>query len=122
MQSIPCEENMKKPDLLEIGKRVLNEKRYVVNLIKPHGYSIPRLPPYNADLSPIEFVWDDIKGKIAEDLSSKSLMREKILCEHLFERYSAEKWNWQSDLLMNETIHSIIITQGDDLESGDDSA
>ena len=94
------------------------------------------LPPYHADLNPIELVWGDIKGAVARDTSNESLNRKRELCVELFKTYNVEKWRnccnhvikieqlyWQSDGLIDEVIDSIIITSAnEDSSSNSDTS
>ena len=55
-----------KPELLAIAKNEHHEKVYAIDkIIEAKGHTSLRLPPYHADLNPIELIWGQIKHDIA---------------------------------------------------------
>lgn len=87
--------SMTKAELIEIVRTtgVHNQKQYLVDdIIHNHGHIPLRLPPYHPDLNPIELVWGDIKGQVAQQSIGGNLKEKEELCRKLFHEYSAEKW------------------------------
>ena len=55
-----------RPELLAIAKHQHSEKIYAIDKkIQAKGHTSLRLPPYHADLNPIELIWGQIKHDIA---------------------------------------------------------
>ena len=55
---------MLKDELLELCKTHPKEPVYVLDqMLSQHGHIALRLPPYHADLNPIELIWANLKGK-----------------------------------------------------------
>ena len=51
--------------LLELCKTHTQGSVYVLDqMLSQHGHLALRLPPYHADLNPIELIWANLKGKI----------------------------------------------------------
>ncbi|XP_045447431.1 uncharacterized protein LOC123655720 [Melitaea cinxia] len=77
--------NLTKNVLYELIKKNKPEPIYKADeLIKLHGHDVLRLPPYHADLNPIELVWSVMKRRFAEknvgqrDDQVESLIRESF--------------------------------------------
>ena len=61
--NVPFDERMLKVELLHLCKTHKPEPRYVVDeMLKEHGHTAIRLPPYHADLNPFELIWANLKG------------------------------------------------------------
>ena len=61
--NIPYDERMLKVELLQFCKTHKPEPRFVVDeMLKEHGHTAIRLPPYHVDLNPIELIWANLKG------------------------------------------------------------
>ena len=57
---------MTKVELLQIVKANRPAPEYRVDsLLKQHGHTILRLPPYHCDLNPIEYIWSIVKHRVA---------------------------------------------------------
>ena len=64
---IQWSEKMLKAELLELCRKHKQEPVYVVDqILARHGNLALRLPPYHADLNPIELIWANFKGKHLE--------------------------------------------------------
>lgn len=114
---------MTKPELLMCVKSANVQQTYSVDkIITNAGHTVIRLPPYHADLNPIELVWGDIKGRVAE-AKSESLKEKQELCYKLFQEFTVEKWRkccehvykveeeyWKKDAIIDQTIDSFIIS------------
>ena len=63
-QGIQWNGAMIKEELLELCKNHKQEPVYVLDqILSQHGHLALRLPPYHADLNPIELIWANLKGK-----------------------------------------------------------
>ena len=51
-----------------------------------------RLPPYHPSLNPIELVWRDIKGELANNFSGLILDRKKDYWAKIFETFAIIEW------------------------------
>ncbi|KAG8314610.1 hypothetical protein J6590_088933 [Homalodisca vitripennis] len=91
-----------------------------------------RLPPYHADLSPIELVWGDIKDRVAEPFT-ECMKEKKELCCKLFSEYPVAKWRKccehvykiedtyrQRECVIDEAVDRFIISVNNDSSSSDD--
>ena len=83
-----------KAELLELHVCKINKTVlvYVVDeMLRKHGHSAIRLPPYHAELNAIELVWGDLKGYIARNNLTFKLRDLKQLIDEAFEQVTAEK-------------------------------
>jgi transposase len=70
----PIKEILKPELMLQVQKLKRANNNYAIdNLVQEYGHDIVRLPPYNADLNPIEFVWSNIKGKVKKNNQQQTL-------------------------------------------------
>ncbi|KAJ8712954.1 hypothetical protein PYW08_008258 [Mythimna loreyi] len=64
---IAYDECYTKAELYQIIKRHQPPKDYVIDKIfNAHEFEVLRLPPYNCDLNPIEYIWNLIKRRVAD--------------------------------------------------------
>jgi transposase len=67
-KNITFQPTMLKPQLYQIIKHY--KKRYVSYkfdaLLRDHGHTVLRLPPYHPDLNPIELIWATVKNNVAK--------------------------------------------------------
>ena len=69
--------DMLKVELLELCKINRPSPTYAVDqTLKQHGHVAIRLPPYHAELNPIELIWAKLKGKVAKTRPSKPLRQK----------------------------------------------
>ncbi|XP_050293624.1 uncharacterized protein LOC126734134 [Anthonomus grandis grandis] len=121
-------------DLVQMHKPPNDQKNYVIdNIIRQHGHTPLRTPPYMCELNPIELTWAQVKRHIrcrntSGDLSLTKLREvlddarnsvtrsdwEKI-CQHVI--HIEEKY-WQTDYMMEE-IEPLVITLDNANESSD---
>ncbi|XP_018569785.1 uncharacterized protein LOC108909842 [Anoplophora glabripennis] len=119
-KNIPFDDTMVKAQLLRLvndNKKQYN--KYIVDeMAKAENKIVLRLPPYHCILSPIEFVWSDIKHFVADKTSFKfaDVLQEAIL--HI----TPDKWKkcvqyvwqemevkmWQIDNIMDEAMEPCI--------------
>ncbi|XP_046970607.1 uncharacterized protein LOC124537763 [Vanessa cardui] len=127
-RNIELPEHYTKPELYLLIKGHKPPKKYTVDkLITDHGHEIVRLPPYNCDLNPIEYIWILVKQRVSdknvEQLESKV---EQLTLEAL-QTITPADWKkelnhvkrleeeyWRKDRLVDELF---IINTGDDSES-----
>ncbi|XP_072930356.1 uncharacterized protein [Epargyreus clarus] len=92
-RNIEFSEQMTKPQLQELIKRNKPAPEYEIdNLLKSHGHSVLRLPPYHCDLSPIEMVWSSMKRNVAERNVGKSSAEMPQLIQNAFDKITKEEW------------------------------
>lgn len=134
--NIPFSEDLKKFDLLElIEKHKQPEKVYRIDqVLKAHGHTVVRLPPYMCDLNPIELAWAKVKRIVREqnitgDLSLKKLEEVTTNAMIAVQRsdwegfikhtVGVENNYWEKDGLIEDVIDSFIIELGS-IESSDE--
>ena len=67
-------------------------KYHVDELAKLHGHEIIRLPPYHCHFNPIELIWAQVKGYVADNNKTFTMREvEKLVVEGM-DRVSAEDW------------------------------
>ncbi|XP_045776283.1 uncharacterized protein LOC123874810 [Maniola jurtina] len=65
-KNIEFEECFTKAELYQSIKRHKPPiNNHIDNLFSSHGFEVLRLPPYNCDLNPIEYIWNLIKCRVA---------------------------------------------------------
>ncbi|CAH2092202.1 unnamed protein product [Euphydryas editha] len=64
---IPFQEKMTKPELYYLLKIHKPAKIYFVDeMLSRNGHEVLRLPPYQCDLNPIEYIWNILKQRVAD--------------------------------------------------------
>lgn len=86
--------NMKKKDLLDIVKTHKHRyEAYVIDeMAKQKNKSVLRLPPYHCELNPIELIWSQIKGYVANKNKTFKLPEVKLLLLEAISKVNAESW------------------------------
>nr|XP_034833713.1 uncharacterized protein LOC117990388 [Maniola hyperantus] len=65
-KNIEFEESFTKAELYKLIKRHKPPINDIIdNLFRSHGFEVLRLPPYNCNLNPIEYIWHLIKCRVA---------------------------------------------------------
>lgn len=134
---IPFEQPTTKAELMTLVAKVPCSPIFKIDkFFYEAGYQVVRLPPYHPDLSPIELVWGDIKGRVGQCVSDCMDLKRK-LAEQSFAEFSQEKWvkccshiktikeeYWRNDSLMDVTVDQLIISvnTGDSSDSESSSA
>ncbi|XP_050293753.1 uncharacterized protein LOC126734256 [Anthonomus grandis grandis] len=125
-------------DLVVLHRPPTDQKNYVNNkIIKSHGHTPLRTPPYMCELNPIELAWAKVKYIIrSRNITGNfSLTTLKQITEEAILLISREDWQkfsqhvrgvedkfWQTEEIMEE-IELIIITlsaSDDDTDDSDD--
>lgn len=115
---------MRKAELITLVKaRNWTKTYYVDELLKKHGHTVLRLPPYHCDLNPIELIWSLAKHKVAMNNVSQSGLQIENLVRTAFADIQPSDWAkhcthvdhiaeemWQRDGLMDETVEKLVIT------------
>lgn len=115
--------NMRKAELLElVNKLSITKTYYVDELLKQHGHTVVRLPPYHCDLNPIELIWSVAKRKVAmNNVDQKNANIENLL-RTAFAEITPDVWEkecnhvlklgdkmWENDGLMDDIENSHLI-------------
>ncbi|XP_053372912.1 uncharacterized protein LOC128546425 [Mercenaria mercenaria] len=91
--NIRFDDNMLKPELLELCKRNKPAPKFVVdNILKSHGHDCIRLPPYHADLNAIELIWANLKRQVAVRNFKFNLKEVSSLVEEAFGQITPSDW------------------------------
>ncbi|XP_053611110.1 uncharacterized protein LOC128675615 [Plodia interpunctella] len=131
--NVPFDEKLRKDDLYKLIKSHFAEDIYKIDeVLKRNGHEVLRLPPYHPDLNPIELVWGDIKGQLAQKSIDSNLDQKKEILERLFAEYPKEKWEncvkhvikiedeyCKHDGALDEVVDFIINVQDDSDDSDD---
>lgn len=68
--------------------------KYVVDeLAAEHGVTVLRLPPYHCQLNPIEMVWAQVKGHIANNNKTFKMVDVKNLLQEGINKITPQKWS-----------------------------
>ncbi|XP_035715488.1 uncharacterized protein LOC118438824 [Folsomia candida] len=91
---IKPEKQYLKWELWDIIKSMkVGNKYYVIDkLAKEAGHEILRLPPYNCDLSAIEYVWKDTKDYIRKNNLDQNLSTVQRTAEEFMRNYNTSYW------------------------------
>lgn len=133
-KGIAFSREMTKAQLMELVKFVPDTKEYAVDdILKKHGHTGLRLPPYHPDLNPIELVWGYVKGKVGRECLSNKLEDKKVFLQKCFDEYTQEMWQQccshvkkaeeeyvKNDSILDERRDEIIINIGEGTSSDED--
>ncbi|KAF0758903.1 Uncharacterized protein FWK35_00011388 [Aphis craccivora] len=92
------------------------------------GHEVVRLPPYHCQYNPIESIWEQVKGKVAEKNNNFKMEDVKVLVNSVLDAKCGEHCNkiQEDDLvkegLRDEILEPIIITINPDDISTDEDA
>lgn len=88
-------------------------------LAEKYGHEILRLPPYHCELNPIELIWSQVKGHVANNNISFKLQEVKQLVTEGLNKVTAENWKsciqhvikkeqefWEIDGLMDDVFEN----------------
>lgn len=128
--NVPYASNLLKAELLQLCIQNKPRPTYIVdNLLKQHGHDCLRLPPYHADLYPIELIWASLKKKVASRNFTYKLPDVKSLAKDAFEEITAEQWEascrhveeiekkyWSLDIAVEAEVEKleIMVTSSDE--------
>ncbi|XP_050059675.1 uncharacterized protein LOC126550967 [Aphis gossypii] len=110
------------------------EKKYKLDQIAfQMGHEVVRLPPYHCQYNPIEMIWAQIKGEVAEKNHSFKIADVEVLVNNALDAVTKENWKkcgdhcdkiQDDDLvkegLRDEILEPIILTINPDDSSSDD--
>ncbi|XP_045506272.1 uncharacterized protein LOC123702539 [Colias croceus] len=131
--NIPFDEKMTKKELYPIILRTKPPKKYVVDeLMQEHGQEIVRLPPYHCDLSPIEYIWNLVKQRVANKNVNQSEKEIEKLTRDALSSITPSDWKkevkhierlqreyWEKDHLEENNVREIIISLGEESSDSD---
>lgn len=136
--AISFEDDMVKAELLEIVKRYKAKyETYVVDeMAQNAGHRVLRLPPYHCDLNPIELVWAQVKGFVANQNKSFKMAEIRDLLTTALIRIDSEKWHrcvqhveqvvepnmWEMDVFAEEAVDRLIIDLNNESSSSNYSS
>lgn len=91
--NIEFNEQFTKPQLYELIKRHKPKPVYEIDeLLKTHGHSVLRLPPYHCDLNAIEMIWSSMKRNVANQNIGKSNSEMPTLIAEAFNKITVDEW------------------------------
>ncbi|XP_038223571.1 uncharacterized protein LOC119840864 [Zerene cesonia] len=132
--NIEFDEYFTKAELYELIKKHKPPKNYVIdNLLNCHGFEVLRLPPYNCDLNPIEFIWHLIKRRVAAKNEKHLESQMESLTLEAINSITSDDWKkelnhvkrieneyWQREILEDDDNFNFIIDTGNSSSDNDD--
>lgn len=117
-----------KPELYLLIKQHKPPKNYKIDkLLADNGHEVVRLPPYNCDLNPIEYIWNLVKMRVSEKNVEQLESRIEALTLEALASITPDDWRkevnhvkrleeeyWHKDRITDELF---IINTADDSES-----
>jgi transposase len=134
-KGMQCHGSQLKLELLRMVQKVKPKYNLfkVDELAKKHNCTVLRLPPYHCSLNPIELVWAQVKGYVAENNKTFKLAEVKNLLETGVSRITADMWKkcinhveeeekrmWDLDFVSESVIEQFVINLNDDSSSSED--
>ena len=87
---IPWTKDMLKSELFEVCLRFSTKPEFLIdNIVRKHGHSILRTPPYHPELQPIETCWAIVKNHVAQH-NDFTMKKVRILLEEGFAKVTAK--------------------------------
>ena len=131
---IPFTMDMLRPELLELCK--LHKPRVPVfqidKLLKSHGHTAIRLPPYHAELNAIELIWSNLKGFVGRRNLEFKKAKVETLTQEGIESIGEKEWSacckhvmdieqefWRRDIAVEEEVDRVIIYVDSDSDVSD---
>ena len=126
---------MLKKELCDLIKGHKPKRSFVVDeAAAEQRFLVLRLPVGHCELNPIELIWAQIKGEVAEKNTAFRLKDVQALTDRAIQHVTPEKWRkacyhvcrveeeyWKSDHIQEEMVEQLGIDIGED-EDDDDSA
>ncbi|KAJ0178247.1 hypothetical protein K1T71_006070 [Dendrolimus kikuchii] len=121
-------EHYTKLELFLLIKSHKPPKNYIVDkLLTDHGHEVVRLPPYNCDLNPIEYIWHLVKQRVSDKNVDQLESNIESLTLEALHSITANDWKkevhhvkkledgyWHKDRLVDELF---IINPGNNSDS-----
>lgn len=102
LRNIEHSSNMLKPQLYELILK--NKARFVEykidEILRQHGHTVLRLPPYHPQFNPIENIWGIVKNYVAKKNVTMNMSSIMTLAEEKFNSITVEEWK-------NVCLHAI---------------
>lgn len=87
------DDDLKKDLLARVQEVRWKFDKYVVDeMAKERGFTVLRLPPYHAELNPIELIWADIKSYVGRFNKTFKLAELKNLLQEAMCQITPDKW------------------------------
>ena len=87
-------DNMCKAELFDEVKKIrgMYDKYVIDETAKEYNIRVLRLPPYHCELNPIELIWSQVKGYVAQNNTTFKLVDVRKLLEEACIQVTPEKW------------------------------
>ncbi|XP_022832284.1 uncharacterized protein LOC111364283 [Spodoptera litura] len=93
-KNINYEPDMVKATLLELVPHNECFNKYAVDeMAAQHGITVLRLPPYHCELNPIELIWAQVKGHVAQNNKTFKLTDVRNLFQEGIQKITATEWS-----------------------------
>nr|XP_053608001.1 uncharacterized protein LOC128673871 [Plodia interpunctella] len=130
-RNITFDPRMTKAELNYIIIRNRPEKEYLVDkLLEESGHEVLRLPPYQCDLNPIEYIWNLVKQRVADKNVDQSERQIEKLAREAIQSITQDDWKkeinhvdrlrkayWEKQGL--EDARELVINVNDDSDDSD---
>ena len=135
-KNIPHTSSQTRVELLELVKlNKPNKKTYEIDLIaRQHGHRVVRLPPYHCHYNPIELIWSQVKGYVADKNNSFKFADVERLTREAIDSISVSSWadcvrhaekyqedDFRREVAMDSVMEPVIINLREEEEEIDTS-
>lgn len=124
--NISFDEKMLKAELLFLAKSNKSGPVYRVDtMLKQHGHDVLRLPPYHAELNPIELIWANVKNYVASQNLQFTKSSLRVAINERMSAIGAKEWSecckhvktiedgyWQREIAVEREIDRLVIDLG----------
>lgn len=73
-------------------KHIHSDKYAIDELVKEHGRTVLRLPPYHCELNPIELAWSSVKNYVKMKNTTYKLADVKVLLNEGIDHVTPAMW------------------------------
>ncbi|XP_063369770.1 uncharacterized protein LOC134658095 [Cydia amplana] len=102
IHNVEYKEDLEKIFLLQLISKTRSEPVYAVDeALKSLGHTVLRIPPIHADLNPLEYVWEDIRKKVADSHGNASVDDKRRTWMKLYSEYPLAEYQKWVDLVKN---------------------
>ena len=121
---IHFQQDMTKVELLEVCSREKPSPKFVLDTeLNRHGHAALRLPPYHAELNPIELIWAKLKRYVSQRNLTFKFKDVRKLAEEAIEHITVEDWTaccehsqreeeryWRADIVEEAPLERLVIS------------
>ena len=135
-KNIPHTSSQTRAELLQLVKQFkpIRNTYEIDNIASEHGHRVVRLPPYHCHYNPIELIWSQVKGYVAERNSTFKIADVEKLTHEAINSITTAAWkdcvkhaeklqqdDFEREFIIDSVIEPVIINLRDS-DSDDDSS